>query len=455
MKRFLLFLWNSPTLTTWGSFAARALSVLVLPLALRRLDAAEVSLWNILLFIVSLQTAIDLGFTPTFSRLIAIARGYNDEERIVRLYNTMRGIYAWLGIAAFALLLPAGTYYLRPFIEALNRPQAGWQAWAVVLFASLIYLQGNRYKAFLEGLNHIPALRRWEILTGIGAALTNLAVLLAEGGVLGLIATNQLWVLVGVWRNRWLAHHLGRAYTQQKMPFAKELFTEVWQVAWRSGLGILFAFGTAQISVLLFARTVPAAQSASFTTAVRILQMITDFSLAPFYSKLPRLASLFAAKEIGVLMGVARQGMQRAYWAYLLPWIAAGLVGRQVLEFIGSNVQFPDPLLWALLGMGGLLQRHGAMHLHFFTISNRIVWHIVSSVTGAIFVTVAFLLAPYTGILAQPLATIISCILFYNAYCAYHSYRFWGLQFWHFEQKLFIPPLVIGIAYTLYIAFYA
>lgn len=452
MERFLLFLWNSPTLTTWGSFAARALSMLVLPLALRRLDVAETGLWNVLLFIVSLQTAIDLGFTPTFSRLIALAKGHNDEQRIVRLYNNMRRIYTWLSLAAFGLLLLAGTYYLQPFIGALAHPRDGWAAWVIVLTVSLVYLQGNRYKAFLEGLNHVPALRRWEILTGLGTALTNLAVLLAEGGVLGLIATNQFWALVGVWRNRQLAHHLGSAYTRQRLPFDKTLFSEVWQIAWRSGLGVLLAFGTAQISVLVFARMMPVATSASFTTGMRLLQIITDFSQAPFYSKLPRLASLFAAKDLGVLMGVARQGMQRSYWAYVLPWMGAGIAGRQALEFIGSNVQFPEPLLWALLGMGGLLQRHGAMHLHLFTISNRVVWHIVSGITGAIFIVAAVIIAPYAGILAQPLATIISCLLFYNAYCAGLSYRFWQLRFWQFERDVFLPPLLLALIYTAYTA---
>ena len=455
MRDFFVFLWNSPTLTTWGSFATRALSALVLPLALRRLNAAETGLWNVLLFIVSLQTAIDLGFTPTFSRLIALAKGYEDTRRIVRLYNNMRRIYTWLSFVAFGLLLSAGTYYLQPFIGALSNPQQGWTAWVIILLVSLVYLQGNRYKAFLEGLNHVSALRRWEILTGLGTALTNLTVLLAEGGLLGLIATNQFWALIGVWRNRQLAHHLGNCYTQQKLPFDKALFIDVWQIAWRSGLGVVFAFGTAQISVLLFARMMPVAASASFTTGMRLLQIITEFSQAPFYSKLPRMASLYAAKKQDVLMGVARQGMQRAYWAYVLPWIGAGLIGKQSLELIGSNVQFPEPLLWVLLGIGGLLQRHGAMHLHLFTISNCIVWHIVSGITGAIFIVAALILAPHAGILAQPLATIISCLLFYNVYCSYLSYRFWHLRFWTFEQSVFLPPLLAAILYTAYIVLYA
>lgn len=429
----------------------RSLSVLILPLALKRLPVAEISLWNVLLFIVSLQTAVDLGFTPTFSRLIALAKGNNQQERIASLYNAMRHIYTWLSVAAFFLLVTAGTYYIAPFWEALAQPHKGQLAWIIVVAVSLGYLHGNRYKAFLEGLNYVPALRRWEILTGLGSAITNLIVLLLHGGAMELIAANQGWALVSIVRNRMLSHHLGKPYIpHRKISIQRQMLVEIWQMAWRSGLGVLFSFATAQVSLLVFARITPVAESASFTTAMRLLQMINEFSQAPFYSKLPRMALLLASGERGILMGVARQAMQRAYWAYVLPWITAGAIGEKILTFIGSKVQFPQAMLWTLLGIGGLLQRHGAMHLHFFTLSNCVVWHIAGGVTGAIFITSVVALVPFVGILAYPLGVIASCVLFYNIYCAGLSYRFWQLRFWQFERTVFLPPFTLSITYLLY-----
>ena len=69
-------LWHSPTFTTWGSTATRSLSViLVLPLLLRLLTPAEIAVWYLLSTIMGLQSLADLGFAPTFTRLIAYAMG--------------------------------------------------------------------------------------------------------------------------------------------------------------------------------------------------------------------------------------------------------------------------------------------------------------------------------------------------------------------------------------------
>src|SRR5262245_18312764 len=76
VKAWLRRAWNSPTLTTWASFAARSLNlILVLPLALRQFQPEEVVVWQLFASIMTLQLLLDLGLTPTFARLIAFAMG--------------------------------------------------------------------------------------------------------------------------------------------------------------------------------------------------------------------------------------------------------------------------------------------------------------------------------------------------------------------------------------------
>src|SRR5688572_5318811 len=76
LKTLFQRLWHSPTFTTWGSTGTRFLSlVLVLPLLLRNLVPAEIAVWYLLSTIISLQGLADLGFAPTFTRLIAYGMG--------------------------------------------------------------------------------------------------------------------------------------------------------------------------------------------------------------------------------------------------------------------------------------------------------------------------------------------------------------------------------------------
>jgi hypothetical protein len=204
------------------------------------------------------------------------------------------------------------------------------------------------------------------------------------------------------------------------------------------------------LAVLVFTRLGDITWAASFTTGMRIMQMIVDFSQAPFYSKLPRITILFSEQNYGVMHGIARQGMQRAHWAFVMSAAIAGVAASAGLYFIGSSVQnFPEGLFWALLMLGMFMQRMGAMHLQFFSISNKIVWHKAGGISGLLFITSAWVLLPYSGLLAYPLALLICNAGFYTWYCARHSYRFFGLSFWSYESAVALPPLLLVIIYLV------
>src|SRR5262245_21285262 len=70
-------LWHSPTATMSGGTASRALSFLiVVPLLLTRLSPSEIAVWYLFSTIMGLQQVLaDMGFAPTFTRLIAYAMG--------------------------------------------------------------------------------------------------------------------------------------------------------------------------------------------------------------------------------------------------------------------------------------------------------------------------------------------------------------------------------------------
>ena len=76
MKNIFKRIYHSPTLNTWGSFAAKALSlIIVLPLVLNRFTTAEISIWYLFMTIISMQMLADIGFSVTFIRVIAFAAG--------------------------------------------------------------------------------------------------------------------------------------------------------------------------------------------------------------------------------------------------------------------------------------------------------------------------------------------------------------------------------------------
>lgn len=464
-------LWHSPTATSWGSTATRSLSVLlVLPLLLRRLTPAEIAVWYLLSTIIGLQTLADLGFAPTFTRLIAYAMGgverIGDLPRsareaaprldpnwilVERIWSTMRVIYWRVTLLALVLLGTLGTWALLRPMRALDDPVRGWAAWGLVLVVSGGMLWANAFAAYLQGLNHVALYRRWEALTLLGAILTSFVVLLMGGRLLALVVANQGWALVNVLRNWQLARVVdgGRFKSFRREGVDSEVFEAAWPPAWRSGLGISFARGVIYASGLIYAQVAAAAALGTYLIAFRAIQMVSDLAQAPFSSKIPLLARLRSEGRFGDQLHVARRAMRLTYWLYAAGFIAIGLTGTAIFDAIGSNVAFADRRLWALLGLAFFIERYGAMHIQLYSTTNHIVWHIATGVTGTIYLAVSLALLRPLGVYAFPVGVVAGYLGFYSWYSARLVYRIFDRGFFSFERGVLLPPAIVVGLYTM------
>ena len=76
VKTTIQRLWQSPTLTTWGSLGVRLGGVvLVLPLVLRHFAPPDIAVWQLFASVFMLTLMLDFGMSPTLSRMLAFARG--------------------------------------------------------------------------------------------------------------------------------------------------------------------------------------------------------------------------------------------------------------------------------------------------------------------------------------------------------------------------------------------
>jgi O-antigen/teichoic acid export membrane protein len=470
MSKLLKRLWHSPTLMTLGSYASRSLSIIiVLPLLLTRLSTEEISLWYLFSTVIAMQMLADVGFNATFSRSIAYAMGgatYKDIQELSRasiknnngqpnwqtieqICSTMRAIYLRLSLIAFILFATLGTYALLKPISASVDKKSAWIAWGVILLVSIFTLFGNIYSAYLQGINQIALLRRWEVFTSLGAILTSFIVLLLGSGLLGLVIANQSWLVINIVRNRWLCRRVENSHFQhfKRQKIEPEIFEVVWPSAWRSGLGVFMTYGLVQLSSIVYAQISSASEIASYLLALRLIQIINQFSQAPFYSKLPILARLRSEGKLAQQVLVAKRGMALAYWIYVIGVLILGIFATPLLKFIGSNAEFVNPLLWSLMGLAIFAERYGAMHIQLYSTTNHIIWHIATGATGIIYIVVSLMLFNQIGVYAFPIATLAGYLSFYCWYSAKHSYSAFGLKFWSFERTTMIAPLSIVIIY--------
>jgi len=464
-------IWKSPTFTSWGSFIARLLSVaLVLPLILTRFSTEEIVLWYLFMTFISLRSIADMGFSTTFTRVLAYAmggakdiEGYLDIHRnpdsgkpnwetMSRLCSTMSKVYLRISLGWLVLLAGFGTLtVIKPIAMDKENLLAGWLAWGTIVIASTLRMYGNKYTAYMIGVNKIPLYRRWETLNWILAAIVSLIVLLSGLGLLELVIATQTVAILGIIVKRRLFRILSNKHIDPlgKRKFDRKVFSAVWPNAWRTGLGVMVGMGLVQGTGIFYAQIGSAKNIAAYLLALNLMRILSQFSVVPFYSKIPALSRLRAEGNLAKQQELAEKGMRWCFGIIVAGIVILGVLGPTLIEYIKGNANFVEYDLWALMGLGAFLERYGAMHIQLYSTTNHIITHIANGVTGLIFIVVVALGYTFWGIYAFPIAQIASDIIFYNWYSARHSYAAFHLQFWHFERRTTIVPFITLLIYCI------
>lgn len=471
MQGFAARLWHSPTFTTWGSIGVRLMSVLlVLPLVLVRFEPAEVAVWQLFATLFTLMLLLDFGLSPTFSRLLAYARGgatlaqmadmrglpagaaVADAGTAANIFGSLRWLFPRLALIALLLFGIVGTISLQRPIAMTANPAVAWLAWALVLPTSAIGLWGCVFTATLQGMNQIAILRRWEIAASLGQVATCLAVLAGGGGLLALVAAYQCWTVIGALLGRVLLKRLHPELFAIKPALNVDVMRIMWPATWRSGIGILMGQGVIQASGVAYGQMGSPSEVAAYLLALRVMTVVSQFAQAPFYSKLPRLAEMQARGERAGQMQLAQHGMRLAHWINVAGVLAVAVVAQPMLSLIGSKTPFVAADVWALMALACFAERFGAMHLQLFSLTNNIKWHIASGVTGILMIVIATAAYPYVSVYAFPLAMLLAYACFYSAYSAWHSQAAFGFPLFSFETVTSIPPalLLLGVLVLLH-----
>jgi hypothetical protein len=453
---------------TWLSFACRSLGLLVLLfLVVSRLSSAELAVFLLFNLLIGFRNFADLGFGPTFVRFMSYALGgaRSLQPAVVELgtstsgqpnlclmgkvVGAMRQVYRWLTMLLFLAIGFLGTAAVRKQIQTLDSPEEGWLAWILVAMVTIFAFWATQFSVYLQGINRIAMLRRWEALFNLMGISSSVAVLLLGGGLLGVVASMQTWILLSCIRNALLARHVMSGWWRSAPARAETGFLAVvWPPAWRVGVGAGMSMGMVQLSGIILAQMTSGPVLATLLLALRFLAFIVELSQAPFYSKLPLYSQLFSRGDIGALLSVARRAMRLSYGAFLLGWILLGSIGPFLMASIGSVTPFPSNDLWALMGLAFLIHRFGAMHVQLCNAMNHVIMHIADGVSGVIYIiALSLLVGPY-GIMAVPICQLGAYGGFYAWFAARNTYSRVNTDFVTFERTIGIPVALVALGYV-------
>jgi hypothetical protein len=460
MKSFAQRLWNSPTFTTWGSLASRLLStIVVLPLILIKFTAPEVVIWQLFATLASLILLLDFGLAPTFTRMLAYARGGTsiadlanmreakrsaqfgpNLDTLKAVFSTLRWLYARVATILLAVLAIGGTWSLAHPMRAVDNDTQAWIAWGIWMLSCVGSVWGNAFGATLQGINKISVLRRWEILIALMQIATSFVVLMLGGKLLALACSAAFWNLLNVAATRRVLNSNAPELRDAPRAAHPLILKALLPAAWRSGVGQLMSLGIIQASGLIYSHLATPKDAAAYLLALRTMTILMGFSTTPYYSKLPVLSEMYSRGERTDLLAVAQRGMLLSHAVFTAGVVAVLIVIPMWLTQIQASVGFVSDSVWALMGVAYLIERWGGMHMQLYSLTNHIVWHIANGITGAVMLIAAYLLFPHLGVAAMPAAMLMAYSLCYTPYAVFLSQRHYAFNLMHFERKAILLP---------------
>lgn len=457
---------------TWGSQIVRLLSiVVVVPYVLKVYDANTAALWFLLSVIFGLVLVADFGLAPTFSRLISYAMGgasvkelgqFSDlseveinlpnDKALKEIVATMRGFYIGVLLLSGLALAIGGWFALSRPIELLPDSNTGRIASGIVFGITLITVWGQSYIAFLQGINQIAALRRWDMLIGLGQLISVSLALLNQVGFLYLVMVFYSWHALAVIQNAWLSRSLDNSgvYSAALNGFNKNVAVIAWPRIWRSGLGILFSLGAVQASGLIYAQLADSRAISSYLVHLRFIQAVCAFAQAPFYTKLPRMGQLVVGHRFDELRQLVVRGFLLTLGGFACGFLLLALIADYILPFVWSDAGIFDSMLWALMGLAFFFERLGNMHMVVYSLSNNIIWYILNGITGSVFIGLSILFFPEMGVYVFPIALMASYLCFHCVVSVWLSHRIFEINFPLFQLRTTLAPLSVLIIYALF-----
>jgi len=432
------------------------------------LPVEQVAVWYLFSTYIGFQGLADLGLNASFVRAYGYALGGASEikkkfelqdlkenigepnwELVERIDSTIKKVYLSFSLILFLILTIIGTITLKIPINKMVFQSDGWIAWGVIVVITSVNLYGQRFQIYLMGLNNVALFMRWQTLFSTLTTVTAIITLFLSDSLLYLVIAVEIWVIFAVIRNRMLAR---KVYDEKfkafrDMGFDKNVFSGVFPSGWRTWIAQMMSYGLIQFSGIFYAQIGDTQSVATYLFSLRVMNVIKSFSLAPFYSKLPRLNKLFTENKISLVLKTASKGMFISHLSFVLPFIAVGLFMPPFLHLIHSHVNFATPVFWSVLGVAYWTERFGGMHLQFYSLCNDVKGHIAGAVAGAIYVCFSALFYKTFGVYAFPLGLVLGNILFLMPYSAKCSYSLFKIKLWSFEKNASMPAFIILIVY--------
>lgn len=474
IKFFKERFWNSPTFMTWGNMLINSTRLLLItPLILVNYNVHEIAFWYLLATINSFIIVVDFGFSSTFSRVISYAFNglesinhsitANQEKKLSssnkspnwvlleRIYGTVNITYTIQGILVILIIFGSTFFSVKEVIDKYPQQSAEfWNTYIIFCLGTFLGFFAKKFDSVIIGTNNVVLINRWDLLNGLLSVVASAVIVFLKLSILYLSVNLLFFALILVLRDFFLERKIcnGKFKEFKFFSFDKEVFKWCWGPTWRSGILIMLTTGVTQATGFIYSHYSNAANLAAYLLTLKLITTVSQFSQAPFYSKIPVFNGLRVKGNINEFISRTSDAMKKVLFVFVIGAGCLILFGNPLLHFIHSRSQLIDNNILILMSFVWLLDRHHSMHAQIYITTNKVPFVLSTIITSVVNIGLIIVLLPHLGVIAFPISQGIANLVLNNWWNVKLS-----LESMHtsikYLKKNFAPALIVLIVISI------
>jgi O-antigen/teichoic acid export membrane protein len=431
-------------LFSYGTTIATALvGLVVTPLLLRHLGAAQFGLWILLLSVVGYLGLLEIGLYLTVSKRVAENLATHDAKRLGQILGTAFVLYVSLGFVALIISGVLASFVGTLFhLEPAAIPAAGWCLLLLgvnQLFLFIVRLQ----PAILFGAGRLDILTGIASLTGIGASLVNVFLTLRGYNIIALaVCTLVATCISALLVRRSILRHLPKISIRPGQ-FDRDIAMDLMKFGSRNAtlsIAGTIAFGA---DALIIGLLLPVANVANYAIAAKLTNLIKDLCQKPIDVLLPAYSHSNAQNNIERQFQLWSESISLSM-AVCLPFvIIIWGFGSQIIEAWVGQGHEASYAICAVLSLMILMQLPGHACYMILTGTERNLFLVRMYVfAAAANLLVSILLTRLLGPIGVALGSLITVSVVDFTILPWHVCQQFGFKYRTYVQQSLVPLLV-------------
>lgn len=449
---------NALLMTCLEMIVRYGITIIVLPVALKKLDSTELAYYLFISTLMALAYLADSGFSQTIVRATAYFKAGAVEipERVTeltfvetqnkpnwqavgRLIATSNRIYLIIGFASTVLLSTLGIGAALNIVSQQNNRVNAWLSYILLVVLSFFLLQLSRWSSLLQGLNEVARAKRIELAVGVFRILCVATAMLSGFGVLGVVTVLISAAILSLILTKRAVRQITRenGLSKEHEIYDTEMLKRLWPATWRMGVICWGSYLIYYGSSLVVSQIPDPKLIASYLLTFQIVTLLYRFATSPSLVYQPQIAAAMSICDLVTVNYLTLKIVRYSLVMYLFGGVLLYFYGADALILIKSKSQILAGNILLIMLIMYLLEMHHAIHAGIYMSSNHIPFMMPALYSGVAIVTAGYFSVHFWGVYGVVLSQLLVQAAFNNWYPVCLSLKLQNLTFKTYIGNLF------------------